>query len=80
MNFVGHSKKTEHSGAKKGRGAFYGRKKDAKNASSRRRRADDKRAVKTSADDAIQNKAGLVPTKEKLQKALMTEKTKEREL
>jgi hypothetical protein len=32
------AKKTEHAGAKKGTGAFYGRKVDAKRASSRRRR------------------------------------------
>jgi len=30
------AKKTEHAGAKKGTGAFYGRKVDAKRASSRR--------------------------------------------
>ena len=74
------AKKTEHAGAKKGRGSFYGHKADAKKASNRRRRADDKRAVKTSADGSIRNKSGLVPTKEKLLKALMAEKTKEREL
>ena len=32
------AKKTEHSGAKKGRGAFYGPKTQAKKASNRRRR------------------------------------------
>jgi hypothetical protein len=40
-----HAKKTEHAGAKKGRGAFYGHKVDAKKASNRRRREDDKRAA-----------------------------------
>jgi len=40
-----NAKKTEHAGPKKGRGAFYGRKVDAKNASNRRRREDDKRGV-----------------------------------
>jgi hypothetical protein len=40
------ARKTEHSGAKKGRGAFYGRKGEAKRASNRRRRDDDKRSVK----------------------------------
>jgi len=40
------ARKTEHSGAKKGRGAFYGRKVEAKRASNRRRRDDDKRSVK----------------------------------
>ena len=39
------AKKTEHAGAKKGRGAFYGRKVDAKKARNRRRREDDKRAA-----------------------------------
>jgi len=39
------ARKTEHSGAKKGRGAFYGRKVEAKHASNRRRRDDDKRSV-----------------------------------
>jgi hypothetical protein len=72
--------KTEHTGAKKGRGAFYGRKKDAKEASNRRRRAQDKCAVKASTDDSIRNKAGLVRTKGKLLKALMGEKRKERKL
>lgn len=40
-----NAKKTEHARAKKGRGAFYGRKAEAKKASTRRRRKDDKRAV-----------------------------------
>ena len=34
--------KTEHSGAKKGEGAYYGRKKDAKKDSNKNRRTDDK--------------------------------------
>lgn len=34
--------KTEHAGAKKGSGAFWGRKADAKRESNRRRRANDK--------------------------------------
>jgi hypothetical protein len=38
-----NAKKTEHTGAKKGRGAFYGPKAEAKKASNRRRREDDKR-------------------------------------
>lgn len=37
-------KKSEHSGPKLGRGAFYGRKTVAKKASNRRRREQDKRA------------------------------------
>jgi len=65
LNFIGYDvNKIEHAEAKKGRGAFYGHKEDAKEMSNRRRRADDKRAVNTSADDSRQDKAGLVPTKE----------------
>lgn len=37
--------KTEHNGSKKGSGAFYGRKKDAKKLSNKARRAADKRAA-----------------------------------
>jgi hypothetical protein len=40
-----NAKRTEHAGAKKGRGAFYGRKVDAKKASNRHRREEDKRAA-----------------------------------
>jgi hypothetical protein len=40
------ARKTEHSGAKKGRGAFYGRKVEAKRASNRRRRETGKRAAR----------------------------------
>jgi hypothetical protein len=40
-----NAKKTEHTGPKKGSGAFYGRKADAKTASNRRRRENDKRLV-----------------------------------
>lgn len=36
------AKKTEHSGPKKGRGAYWGRKKDAKRESSGKRRRNDK--------------------------------------
>lgn len=39
------AKKTEHSGAKKGKGAYWGRKADAKKESSRVRREDDKKNV-----------------------------------
>jgi len=38
--------KTEHSGAKKGKGAYYGRKKDAKQDSRKNRRKADKAATK----------------------------------
>ena len=40
------ARKLEHAGAKKGRGAFYGRKVEAKRASNRRRREADKRATR----------------------------------
>jgi len=43
-----NAKKTEHAGPKKGSGAFYGRKVEAKKASNRRRREDDKRAALSS--------------------------------
>ena len=36
------AKKTEHSGSKKGRGAYWGRKADAKKQSNRKRREQDK--------------------------------------
>jgi len=36
--------KTEHSGSKKGNGAFYGYKVDAKKYSNKKRRANDKKA------------------------------------
>jgi hypothetical protein len=37
------AKKTEHAGAKKGRGAYWGPKKNAKRESNRKRRESDKR-------------------------------------
>ncbi len=40
-------RKTEHAGAKKGRGAFWGRKHEAKRASNRRRREAGKLEVRT---------------------------------
>jgi len=40
------AQKTEHSGAKKGRGAYWGRKKDAKKESNSVRRKNDKKIVK----------------------------------
>jgi len=40
------ARRFEHSGAKKGRGAFYGRKAEAKRASNRGRRAADKDAAR----------------------------------
>jgi hypothetical protein len=38
--------KTEHSGAKKGRGAYWGHKVDAKHESNKKRRSNNKEAVK----------------------------------
>ena len=44
---MGHKvKKTEHSGSKKGRGAFYGRKAVAKKSSNKQRRSNDRRQEK----------------------------------
>jgi hypothetical protein len=40
------AKKTEHAGAKKGRGAYWGRKVDAKRESNRKRREDAKAIVR----------------------------------
>ena len=40
-----NAKKTEHAGARKGGGAFYGPKVEAKKGSNRRRRENDKRAA-----------------------------------
>jgi hypothetical protein len=39
------TKKTEHAGAKKGAGAFYGRKADAKRGSNRQRRQNSKSTI-----------------------------------
>ena len=46
------ARKTEHSGAKKGRGAFWGRKAEAKLASNRQRREDGRRAIDEQLHDA----------------------------
>jgi len=40
------AKKTEHSGSKKGCGAYWGRKKDAKTESNRKRREDAKKLIR----------------------------------
>jgi hypothetical protein len=40
------ARKTEHAGAKKGSGAFWGPKAEAKRGSNRKRREDDKRTVR----------------------------------
>lgn len=41
------AKKTEHSGSKKGTGAYYGRKRDAKHESARTRRRAAKKLART---------------------------------
>ena len=43
------AKKTEHSGPKQGRGAYWGRKAEAKRHSGRKRRADDKGLIQEEA-------------------------------
>jgi hypothetical protein len=43
---AGKSKKTEHAGPKKGRGAYWGHKADAKRESDRLRRKNAKRAIR----------------------------------
>lgn len=48
-----NARKTEHSGAKKGRGAFWVRKAEAKVASNRQRREDGKRTIAEQLRDAI---------------------------
>lgn len=40
-----NAKKTEHCGAKRGRGAYYGHKKDAKQHSRKRRRSNAKKEI-----------------------------------
>ena len=47
------ARKTEHSGAKKGRGAFYGRKAEAKRMSNQRRRREGKRAARLNREDKL---------------------------
>jgi hypothetical protein len=46
------ARKTEHSGAKKGKGAYWGRKRDAKPESNQRRREDDKESAVESGDES----------------------------
>ena len=49
---AGRAKKTEHAGPKKGSGAYWGRKADAKRESNRVRRENAKRAVRQSRADS----------------------------
>jgi hypothetical protein len=48
-------KKTEHAGAKKGTGAFYGRKADAKHGSNHRRRQDSKSTINAEFQQSLKN-------------------------
>ena len=54
-----HSKKTEHAGPKKGRGAYHGRKKDAKKESSKQRRFDDGKYLDFLIDKASKSWDGI---------------------
>ncbi len=49
------TKKAEHAGAKKGTGAFYGRKSDAKRGSNHRRRQDDKSTINAELRQLLKN-------------------------
>lgn len=54
-----NANKTEHSGAKKGKGAFYGQKKTAKNDSNKKRRENDKKAIVDEDINRMRQLAGL---------------------
>jgi hypothetical protein len=49
------TKKTEHAGAKKGTGAFYGRKSDAKRGSNHHRRQDSKSIINAELLQSLKN-------------------------
>lgn len=51
---AGKAHKTEHTGSKRGRGAYWGRKADAKRESSRVRRENARRAVRLGLADSNQ--------------------------
>jgi hypothetical protein len=50
---AGRARKTEHAGAKRGRGAYWGRKFEAKHESKRLRRENAKRAVRQGLADSV---------------------------
>ncbi len=52
--------RTEHSGAKRGRGAYWGHKADAKEHSNRLRREDDRRSAKELERRSKRSKRGAV--------------------
>jgi hypothetical protein len=54
------AKKTEHAGPKKGRGGYYGRKRDAKHESAKRRRSDDRLAVRAITANGVADLEQLV--------------------
>ena len=52
---AGNARKTEHAGSKKGRGAYWGRKADAKRESNRTRREVGKQAVRQGVEELNKN-------------------------
>mgnify|MGYP001575138993 FL=1 len=52
---AGNARKTEHAGSKKGQGAYWGRKADAKRESNRARREVAKRAVRQGLADSTRH-------------------------
>ena len=54
---AGNARKTEHAGPKKGRGAYWGRKADAKRESNRTRREVAKQAVRQGIEELNKNGA-----------------------
>ena len=52
---AGNARKTEHAGSKKGRGAYWGRKTDAKRESNRARREVAKRTVRQGLADSTRH-------------------------
>lgn len=55
-----NANKTEHSGAKRGNGAYWGRKKDAKDESSKRRRTEERKQVNDFMLQRFQSNEGLL--------------------
>lgn len=79
------AKKTEHAGAKKGSGAFYGPKKIAKRGSNRKRRRDAKREVadgtpSESIGDRVRRQSGLTESQSAWEQACAYGRRKAREL
>ena len=74
------SGKTEHGGAKKGKGAFFGRKKAAKNDSNKQRRSDDKKATTEEVEqiDELTDKQKAEIAKRKAMRVAQAAKKKEK--